>query len=88
MSRLNEEWDALPYDSSYRTPITASIPYFFRWKINQAKLMLSDIETLRTKYKLVNADELHEIIKQETEILFKQLAVLIKQKQTWREKSE
>ena len=82
---LPKEWEALPFVSQQRLPITANIPYFFRWKINQLKLMLNDLLYLAEKHKIKEATELYYIVQKEAEELFKKLGEHIKSKMKWAE---
>jgi hypothetical protein len=72
----------------YKTPITSAIPYFYRWKINQLKLMLADITTLEEKYEVMWAKVLRINVQAEAERLCQQLAESIEHKRLLREKYE
>lgn len=81
MSR--KEWEALPFVSQQRLPITANIPYFYRWKILQIKLMLSDLQYLYEKHKIKRAKELYTVVSNEAQILFRKLIEHITTKTKW-----
>ena len=84
---MSEESKLYPeYTPLREMPITASIPYIFRWKILNAKLLLADIETLAYKYKLENATLLYTEIKKEVDELCLKILADIKSKQEMREK--
>ena len=83
---LPKEWEALPFVSQQRLPITANIPYFFRWKILQIKLMLNDLKELADKHDIAHASSLYEVVKEEAEHLFIKLSEHIKTKTEWQEK--
>lgn len=70
---LSEEWAGLPYHSQQRLPITAALPYFYRWKINNLKLMLNDLKDLIDKHEIVWANDLYRLIAIETEDMCKVL---------------
>lgn len=72
----------------YKTPITNAIPYFYRWKINQIKLLLADIYTLGDKYDIDGWDELYGQVQAEAERLCLRLAKSIEHKRKLREKYE
>jgi hypothetical protein len=72
----------------YKTPITNAIPYFYRWKINQIKLMLADVQTLKDKYDIQWASELYFELQMEANRLCGQLAQSIQRKKKLREKYE
>ena len=48
----------------YKT-ISRNVPYIFRWKILEMKLMLNDVLELSKKHNLKNAEELYEQLKEE-----------------------
>jgi len=54
-------------------PITVTIPYNFRWRVLQAKLMLADLKELCEKYGIVEACSLYETVRTEIGILMKKL---------------
>lgn len=71
-----KEWEELPeygYGLMQRQPISPAIPYNFRWRINEIKLMLSDLLELYKKYQVNTALILYETVKQEAEDLMLQL---------------
>ena len=71
---MENHWEALPYGSQQRLPITACIPYFFRWKILAVKLLLADLKVLADKYEIKAAEMLSAYVKDEAEELCIQLA--------------
>lgn len=76
---MEEQYKALPYESQQRLPITASIPYFFRWKIYNAKLLLNDLQYLVEKHEIPEAMELYNVVRGEISNLCFKLAVLIRE---------
>lgn len=72
----------------YKQPITSAIPYFYRWKINQIKLMLADIEVLVDKHDVAEAVSLYTEVKMEANRLCKQLADSIMNKAKLRDMYE
>jgi len=78
---LTEELKNLPFDTQMQIPITPAIPYFFRWKIMQLKLMLKDLKELEEKHEILNAEVLYGWIRQETEHLMLKIAEHIKETQ-------
>jgi len=85
LSSLDDEWDALPHTTNFRVPVTASTPYFFRWKINQLKLMLNDLKDLRDKHQVESASQLYDLLMEEADMLCEQLFAIIDEKRKWRE---
>jgi len=89
---MEKEWQGLPYESQQRLPITANIPYFFRWKLMQLKLLLTDLAYLADKYHIENARELFYLVTMEAEDLCSKLVDLIDSKrrvqQSYEEESE
>lgn len=77
---FHKEWNALPFVSQQRLPITATIPYFYRWKINQIKLMLSDLDYLAEKHEIEAAHYLYKTVVREAELLFEKLQLEIETK--------
>ena len=59
---MSDDFDSFPRESQFNVPITSSIPYFFRWRILQCKLMLADIDTLIGKYDVPRAKLLKELV--------------------------
>ena len=86
MTELREEWEQLPQEGLQRLPITAAIPYNFRWRILQLKQMLYDLEYLHVKYGIQSATHLMKAVKQEAEELLMKLTEEINQKRREREK--
>ena len=80
-----KEWEALPFVSQQRLPITANIPYFYRWKVLQIKLMLNDLKELASKHKITYANVLYNTVRMEAEELFKKIEEHIKAKTKWEE---
>jgi dTDP-4-amino-4,6-dideoxygalactose transaminase len=77
-----EDW-AREQDQYYTVqtqPITVAIPYNYRWRVLQAKLMLSDLEELCKKHNIPEACELYETVKTEIALLLKKLKSLIESK--------
>jgi len=62
--------DALPFQSIHRIKVTACIPYHYRWKINECKLMLLDLKFLDEKLGVYAAKALYDIVQKETEDIF------------------
>ena len=87
MSKESEETQ--PEDwRLYAQPITNAIPYFYRWKINQIKLMRADLQTLYEKYGIAEAKILMVEVDEEIARLCAQLAESIHRKQGLRKKYE
>lgn len=82
---MEEEWKGLPGWGIQKLPITSAIPYYFRWKINQIKLMLQDLEFLKIRYG-IRTDDLMETVKKEALELCIVLNELIKLKQEARKR--
>jgi len=59
------EKEPLPPFSLQKMPITATIPYNYRWRILQAKLILSDLKELCEKYAIMEACQLYETVREE-----------------------
>jgi len=68
-----EQWNNIPYGSMLKQPITANIPYLYRWKILQIKLMLQDLRQLQDKHGIDGIQPLITIVKKEAEDLVYQL---------------
>ena len=87
MSKESEE--TKPEDwRLYQQPITSAIPYFYRWKINQLKLMAQDLIVLRDKLGINWAGQLLNEVQAEGERLCRQLTESINRKRQQREKYE
>lgn len=83
---LQDEWDTLPFSTQMRLPITAAIPYFYRWKINQLKLLLNDIQYLAEKHHIKGAILLRSVATLEAEALCDALTAEILRTRTERQK--
>ena len=84
---MSEEPSVYPeYTPLREMPITASIPYLYRWKILHLKLLLADIQTLADKYQIATAKPLMIAVCKETEDLCAQLLLEITNKQYERER--
>lgn len=81
---LEEEWNSLKFESQMRLPLTANIPYYFRWKIMNLKLMLNDLVYLEEKYDIKVACDFYGIVAQEAEEVIGRMLKHIKQKREWR----
>lgn len=81
--KREEGWEALPYWSQQRLPITANIPYYYRWKISQIKLMLNDLQYLCEKHGVTEACKLYTIVGLEADELFKKISEHIEKKKEW-----
>jgi len=57
-----------------RLPITAAVPYFYRWKVLQLRLMLRDLKLLKEQYNLYNAGVLYDKICNDAEEMLARLA--------------
>jgi len=80
----SDEWKALPYESQQRLPITRNIPYFFRWKILQIKLLLNDVQYLIDKHNIDETRSLYVLLQGEAGDLCDDLFELIAKKRKWR----
>ena len=80
--------EALPPFSMQRLPITYAIPYNFRWRINEMKLMMNDLQELTKKHEIRYAQDLYATVQNQCEALFKELNDKILAKQAWRKKLE
>lgn len=80
---FKQEWEALPFISQQQLPITSTIPYFYRWKINQIKLMLTDLNQLYKTHNIKAALVLYVAVQAEAEELFAKLTadIIIKRKE-------
>jgi len=65
--------DALPFQSIHRIKVTACIPYHYRWKINECKLMLLDLKFMHEKLGIKNALILYQIVEAEVEDIFEKM---------------
>jgi len=81
-----EQWNNIPYGSMLKQPITANIPYLYRWKLLQIKLMLQDLQQLQDKHGIENAQHLITLVKKEAADLIDQLWQHIAEKRTIRNK--
>jgi len=61
--------EGLPDYTIQRLPLTAAIPYNFRWRILNLKLMLRDLQELADKHGIYNAGILYDTVCKETEEL-------------------
>lgn len=68
-----DEWKGLPFDDQHRAMITVNLPFFFRWKVMQIKLMLNDLKDIQ-KYHGVDVEPLYEQVKEEAQTLMSRLA--------------
>jgi len=64
---MSEEQPYPEYTPMRELPITAAIPYIFRWKILQAKLLLADLEYLYKKHQISTALPLFNAVCKETD---------------------
>jgi len=64
---MSEEQPYPEYTPMREMPITASIPYIFRWKILNLKLMLNDIEYLYKTHKISTALPLYNAVCKEAD---------------------
>lgn len=78
--QLSNEWNNLPFNTMLRIPITSAIPYYFRWKIMQLKLMLKDLQELEEKHEIRTAATLYKVVQDEANLLMAQLAEIIVEK--------
>jgi len=67
-------------------PLTAAIPYNYRWRIMNLKLMLRDLKELADKYDIAAAKVLYDAVAKETNELCSRLTSLIIEKETERAK--
>lgn len=75
-----ETFTWLPHQSQHNLPLTPAIPYYFRWKILNLKLLLADLRTLADKYNIENAEELYYTVMRETELECERIMNVINQK--------
>jgi len=61
--------EGLPDYTIQRLPLTAAIPYNFRWRILNLKLMLRDLQELADKHGIYNAGILYDTVCKECEEL-------------------
>ena len=84
---MSEEPNLYPeYTPMREMPITASIPYLYRWKILNLKLMINDIAYLYKEHKISTALPLYHAAIKEAEDLCAQLLFEITNRQHEREK--
>jgi len=76
---LSNQWNELPFNTMLRIPITSAIPYYFRWKIMQLKLMLKDLQELEEKHEIPNAPVLYKLVQDEANTLMAELFKHIKE---------
>ena len=69
MSEFAEEYNKEKYGSIMREMITPAIPYLFRWKVMQAKLLLRDLIELYEKHGIISAKYTIDAVKKEIEEL-------------------
>jgi len=69
-----EEFPEYPQRFYMRLPITAAVPYFYRWKVLQLRLMLRDLKLLADQYGLHNAGILYDKVANDAEEMLAQLA--------------
>jgi len=79
---FGSEWDALPYTSTQRLPLTSCIPYFYRWKILNLKLMLNDLLEIHKKHGVYTM-ALYNVVKKELSLLCDILSKEIKFKREY-----
>ena len=82
MSEFAEEYDKQPYGSVMREMITPAIPYLFRWKIMQAKLLLRDLIELYEKHGIISAKYTIDAVKQQIEELCQKITSDILEKES------
>ena len=68
------------YVPQFFQPITSAIPFFYRWKIMQAKLLLNDLKYLNEKHQIQAAADLYFTIQGEIERLLDKIDMLIQDK--------
>jgi len=68
------EFPEYPERYYMRLPITAAIPYFYRWKVLQLRLMLRDLKLLKEHYNLYNAGILFDKVANDAEEMLARLA--------------
>jgi len=68
------EFPEYPERYYMRLPITAAIPYFYRWKVLQLRLMLRDLKLLQEHYNIYNAGVLYDKVCNDAEEMLAQLA--------------
>jgi len=83
---MSEEQPYPEYTPMRELPITAAIPYLFRWKILNLKLLLNDIEYLYKTHCIQAAFPLYNAVCKEAEDLCAALLYDITDRQHKREK--
>ena len=71
---MSEEFKGLPYEGLQRLPLTRNIPYNYRWRILNIKLMLNDLKELDKKHGIQSAHTLYITVQKEAEELCLKLA--------------
>jgi len=67
---MSEEFaEGLPGCTIQRLALTAAIPYNFRWRVLNLKLMLRDLRELADKHGIYNAGVLYDTVCREAEEL-------------------
>lgn len=77
--------EGLPPFGAQRLPLTPCIPYNFRWRISELKLLLNDLKYLFEKHDIEHAMELYKCVQAELEELCVKLRDFIVAKRNWRE---
>jgi len=75
-----DEWFGIAGHDQKKLMITASVPYLYRWKVLQLKLMLNDLSSLYKQYSIKSAFALEQILLQEAEDLFKKMTETVQAK--------
>jgi len=84
---MSEEPSIYPeYTPLREMPITASIPYLYRWKILNLKLMLNDLQYLADKHGIYSAGIMIDLVCKEAEEMIAAITTDINEKRAWREK--
>lgn len=83
---MSEDTTYPEYTPMREMPITASIPYLFRWKILNAKLLIADLETLAIKHKIAGAQDLILTVAIETNEMCKRINMDILERRKERKK--
>lgn len=76
------------YVPQFFQPITSAIPYFYRWKLSQAKLLLNDLAYLQDKHDIAWAGILYARVAKEVDRMCARMAALIQNAREKREKYE
>jgi len=76
---FGEEYNTLPF-GQMKQMITANIPFIFRWKIMQIKLLLKDLNDL-CKQNIPAACEMEQIVKEEADKLIRKMIASIAYKE-------